>query len=131
MANKVHALGAYRPRIIQGQIVQMPVLVRFIAGTTGLNEGTITQILLELRDKIIYYNALGQAVRLPGLGTCTPTILLDGSFKVLIRPDQYLTHQLNGQGVSSENIANREHLGKSLAELIALWNAHHPEDPIR
>ena len=130
MAVKMHALGAYRPRIIQGQTVQMPVLVRFIAGTTGLNEGTITQVLLELRDTIVYYSALGQAVKLPGLGTFTPTILLDGSFKVSIRPDPFLNHQLNGEGVSREKIANREHIGKSLAELVALWNSKHPEDPI-
>ena len=130
MANKMHALGAYRPRIIQGQTVQMPTLVRFIAATTGLNEGSITQVLLELRDSVAYHNALGQAVKLPGLGTFTPTVLLDGTYKVSIRPDPFLTHQLNGEGVSREKIANREHIGKSLAELIDLWNADHPEDPI-
>jgi hypothetical protein len=130
MAIKMHALGAYRPRIVQGQTVQMPELVRFIAATTGLNEGSITHVILELRDSIVYYSTLGQAVKLPGLGTFTPTILLDGSYKVSIRPDPFLTQQLNGQGISRKQIANREHIGKSLAELIDLWNADHPEDPI-
>jgi hypothetical protein len=30
----------------------------------------------------------------------------------------------------SENIVNHEHIGKSLAKLVDLWNAEHPEDPI-
>ncbi len=130
MANEMHALAAYRPRILQGMTVQRELLVQFIAMATGLSEGEIFHVLLELRDTVAYFNALGQAVKLPGLGTFTPTILLDGSLKVSIRPDKFLSQELNIPKNFNGRIANREHIGKSLAELVALWNAEHPEDPI-
>ncbi len=58
----------------------MPPLVEFIARSTGLNESGVLQVLLELRDAVIFFNRRGQPVKLKRWGTYTPTVGLDGVF---------------------------------------------------
>ncbi len=130
MAITMNALGAYRPRIALGKTIQKEMVAEYIAGRTGLNEGAVTHVLLELRDTIAYFSLQGHPVRLPGLGIFTPVVLLDGSFKVAVRADAYLGKNLNSPGQFTGEIINREHIGLELADLAALWNASHPEDPI-
>ena len=37
---------------------------------------------------------------------------------------------LNQPGIFSGEIIHREHIGKTADELVALWNADHPGDPV-
>ena len=65
----------------------MYCLVEFIARSTGLNESGVRQVLLELRDTVLFFNLRGQPVKLEGLGIYTPSIQLDGNYKVGRRAD--------------------------------------------
>jgi hypothetical protein len=130
MANKIQAIGAYRPRIKLGKRVERDGLVKFIARSSGLNESGIMQTLLELRDAIIFFNLQGIPVELEGLGTFYPTIGLDGVFGVGHRPDPMLKYAYNVPLAFKGDIENRDMIGKAVAELIARWNEEHPEDPI-
>lgn len=47
-------------------------------GEPALDEGDVRQVLLELRDAVVFFNLRGQPVKLKGLGAYTPTIKLDG-----------------------------------------------------
>jgi hypothetical protein len=130
MAKQIQAINAYRPQIVLGQRVGMADLVEFIARSTGLNESSIRQVLLELRDATLFFNVRGQAVQLEGLGTYTPSIEVDGTIGVGHRADVYLKNRLNAPAAFKGEIQNREHIGKTTAELVALWNADHPGDPV-
>lgn len=130
MANKIRAINAYRPKIKLGKRAEMSDLVEFIARGTGLNESGVRQALLELRDAVLFFTLRGQPVKLEGLGTYAPTIDLNGTFDISHRADTALKNGLNAAGAFRGEIENRENMGKNGDDLVALWNAAHPGDPV-
>jgi hypothetical protein len=130
MAEKITAIYANSPRIKQGITVDMQRLVSLISRRSGLNQGVILNVLMELRDAFGYHAMVGEAVKLEGLGTFTPTIGLDGQFKMKYRMDNSLKHLLNTPGNFKGELENKEMIGKTAEELIALWNEEHPDDPV-
>lgn len=129
MASKIQAISAYRPRLKLDRTTDMEDLVEYIARSTGLNESGVRQVLLELRDAVISFNRQGRAVKIEGLGIYAPTIDLKGKIKIGHRPDTALTKALNKSGFRG-NIENRENIGKSSDDLVAMWNAEHPDNPV-
>lgn len=130
MANKIQAINTYRPRLKLGRRAGTDELVAFIARSTGLNESGVRQVLLELRDAAIFFNQQGRAIRLEGLGTYSPSIDLTGTIKVSHRADMALKNALNAQGSFMGEILNRENIGKTSDELVAMWNEANPGDPV-
>ena len=130
MASRIKAINAYMPQIKLGKRAEMDDLVKFIARSTGLNESTIRQVLIELRDTVIFFNLRGEPVQLEGLGTYTPTIGLDGVIEVGHRADKYIKNQLNMTNAFKGEILRRENIGKSGDELVGLWNTDHTDDPV-
>jgi len=128
MASRIKAIGAYRPRVEQGNTVQKPELIRALSRATGLVEGSIDQVIKELRDQIIEFNRAGRAIKVEGLGTWAPNISLDGTFDLQYRADTAFGNGLNIPGIFSGTILNREHIGKTSDELVTKWNEEHPED---
>jgi nucleoid DNA-binding protein len=130
MASRIRAINAYRPRVDLGKRAGMDDLVDLISARTGLNEGDVRQVLLELRDVVLFFNLRGQPVKLEGLGTYTPSIQLDGTFKVGHRADMDLKNGLNVPGEFRGDILNRENVGKTSDELVEMWNTEHPDDQV-
>ena len=130
MASRIKAIGAYRPRIEQGNTVQRPELIRALSRATGLVEGSVDQVIKELRDQIIEFNRAGRAVKVDGLGTYAPNISLNGTFDLQYRADTAFGNGMNIPGIFTGTIINREHIGKTSDELVARWNTEHPEDPV-
>jgi hypothetical protein len=128
MANKIQAVNTYRPKVKLGKRATPHDLVAFISRSTGLNEGTISQVLIELRDATLFYNRQGQPVYLEGLGTYSPKIELDGKMGISHRADMKLKNGLNTPGTFSGEIINRVNIGKSGDDLVELWNTDHPDD---
>jgi hypothetical protein len=124
------AVGTYMPRIVRGPAVERDELVEFIARSTGLNESGVQQVLLELRDAVLYHTRRGRAVKLGGLGVYYPSIKLDGTLQIIHRIDNYLKKRFNMPGLFEGEIANSENIGKLVEELVAIWNEAHPDDPI-
>ena len=130
MAHRIKVISLYRPRIEQGNTVQKPELIRLISHGTGLVEATLDYGLKELRDQIIAITRTGRAVKVEGLGTWTPNIGIDGSFDIQYRADTALVNGLNVPGTFTGTIRNRANIGKTGDELVAKWNAQHPDDPV-
>ena len=128
MARKITAIRRYRPEIEREKTAQMPQIIRQIARSTALNEGSIRYVIYELRDTILGAHRAGQAVKIEGLGTFTPTIRMDGELDILFRPDSDMLRQLNDRAQFSAKILNKANIGRSANDLIALWNAEHPDD---
>ena len=57
-------------------------------------------------------------------------IELDGTIGIGHRADVHLKNRLNAPGAFRGEIQNQEHIGKTTAELVVLWNADHPNDPV-
>jgi hypothetical protein len=129
MASRIKAINTLRPRIKVDRTVHLDELVRHVARHTGLNESEIVQVLVELRDTIVYYNRSGTGVKLEGLGTYLPNMRLDGSLDVHYRLDKGLKRRLNRIGFEGR-VLNRQNVGKTADELVALWNDQHPDDPV-
>lgn len=130
MANKIQAVNTYRPRLKLGRRAETEELVTFIARSTGLNESGVRQVLLELRDAVIFFNQQGRAVQLEGLGTYSPSIDLAGMIKVSHRADVALKSALNAQGSFKGDVINRGNIGKTGDDLVAMWNTDNPDDAV-
>ena len=130
MTPRIKAINAYRPRIELGNTVLKAELVRALSRATGLVEGSIEQTKMELRDHIITFSRMGRAVKVEGLGTFTPSIDLEGMFSMNFRPDPALNNGINEPGTFTGTIINSENLGMSGEEMVAKWNAEHPEEPV-
>lgn len=128
MASRIEAINAYRPRVKLGRTAGTEELVDFIARSTGLNESGVRQVLLELRDAAIFFSRQGRAVKFEGLGTYSPNINLSGKLKISHRADSALSKALNAGGAYQGDIINKANIGKTVAELIAMWNADNPGD---
>ena len=131
MTSRIKAINAYAPKIKLGRRATTEDLVEFIARSTGLNESGVRQVLLELRETVLFFNLRGQPVQLEGLGTYSPKISLDGTFGVGHRADNALKQGLNKPGAFKAEIANRENIGKASDDLVAAWDTEHPDDPVK
>ncbi len=129
MTSRIKAIGAYRPRIKLGKTAQMEEFVEYISTRTGLNEGEVNNVLQESRDGIAFFNLMGRAVKLEGLGTFTPKISLSGIFDIAHRLARKLKKRLNA-GTYRGEIINRDMIGKTANDLVARWNREHPDDPV-
>lgn len=130
MADRIKAINALRPRLKLGPTVQFSELTALISSRTGLTSGQVHAVLLELRDTVAFYHLTGRGVKLDGLGTYLPNLGLDGTFNVEHRLDRRLKASLNEPDVFVGRIQNRRRIGKTAAELVALWNELHPDDPV-
>jgi hypothetical protein len=130
MAILLTAVNAYRPKISLLPTVELKELVEFISSRTGLNKGELQMALAELSNAVQFYNKRGHGVKLPGLGTYLPSIDTQGKFSISHRLDREIGNALNSPGAFTGNIENRHNIGKTSDELIALWNADHPDDPV-
>ena len=130
MARRITVLRKYRPEIKRESTRQTPQLVEDIAGGTGLTEGEIRYVVYELRDAMLSAHRHGQAVKIDGLGTFTPTVHLNGDLDILFRPEPDMLRRLNDRTRFYAKISNRANIGKSAADLVSQWNAEHPDDPV-
>ena len=128
MAKKITAIRRYRPEIKRMPTLQTRHMVENLAQRTSLNEGSIRHVVYELRDEILRAHRTGQAVKIEGLGTFTPTIRLDGSLDILFRPDPEILRQLNDLTKFYAKILNKSNIGKTTDELVAQWNEEHPDN---
>ena len=130
MARKITAIRKYRPEIRLERTRQMPELVSDMSHATTLSEGSIRNVVYQLRDAILMAHRAGQPVKIEGLGSFTPTLRMDGRLGILFRPDPDMLRQLNDRTRFRAKILNRANIGKSANDLVAQWNAGHPDDPV-
>lgn len=130
MAKKIRAIRKYRPEIGREPTKQTRRVVEEIAQRTGLNEGEIRFVIYEVRDVILMAHRNGQAVKIEGLGTFTPTLRMGGDLDILFRPEADMLRQLNDTTKFYAKILNKSNIGKSGDDLIAQWNKEHPDDPV-
>lgn len=131
MASRIRAISAYRPRFKRGITLKMEDVIELIMRHTSLGAGEILSIAREFGDVLVYAHRLGHAIKIDGLGTFTPTLRANGRVETVFQSEPLIKRLLNHTAAMSAEIRNKSNLGKSAEELIALWNADHPDDPVR
>lgn len=130
MAEKIHAVAAYAPKIILGLLAAMEEVIDYIASRTGLNRGEVRLILGELHDTVLHFNRSGRPVKFEGLGIYTPTVKLNGTYAISHRIDRELKSKLNDTGIFTGKVKNSDMMKKTMIDLIERWNEEHPDDQI-
>lgn len=131
MANQIHAVQAYTPRVLLSDTIEIDDVAEYIEGRTAFNAGAIVNMLMEFKSTLTVFALRGMAVKLKGLGTFSPTIDKDGGVSLNFRPDKGLRSDLNVKGKFKGNIKNRDMLGASVSDFVDRWNAEHPDDQIK
>ena len=129
MVRKITAVRAYRPELRRLPTMRTRELVEIVVQRTSLSEGEVHHVVYSLRDVLLMAHRAGQAVKVEGLGTFTPTIRR-GRLDIVFRPDVYLRKELNHPDKLYAEILNKENLGRSADELVQQWNQEHPDDPV-
>jgi hypothetical protein len=129
MASRISALNHYRPQIEYGETAGWREVAELMAARSTLSTSDVIGVLTGLQDAVLHFNLRGRGVKLEGLGTYLPNINYQGELDVAHRLDRRLKRALNS-GSFSGRIRNKKNIGKTAAEVIALWNAEHPDDPV-
>lgn len=128
MAKKIQAWAAYGPKIALGTPMKPEELIENIVAATNQSRGSVLAVLAELDVQTEAGLKAGRIVQLPNGTHYEPIGKKDGSVDIDVRVNPDLDKKVNagfrGTWVNSGNI------GKNEAEIIALWNEAHPEDPI-
>ncbi len=126
MAKLIEAISAYGPRLDLNKTAQMAQVADYIASRTGVNKSEISMVLQELNEAIVFFGKLGTPIKLPDVGTFTPSVNRDGKFKIGLRADTSLKNALNAVGAYQGRMKNKENIGKSNAEFKVMWDTEHP-----
>lgn len=128
MAKKIQAWAAYGPKISLGNPMKSEEIIENIVAATNQSRGSVLAMLAELDVQIESGLKAGRIVQMPNGTHFEPIGKKDGSVDIGVRVNPSLDKKVNagfrGTWVNGGNI------GKTEAEIVALWNEEHPEDPI-
>lgn len=130
MAKILQAVNAYGPKLTLNETAQLDRVVAWMSSRTGVNKSEAMMIIQEIHEAILFFNTQGTPVKLPGVGTFTPSIDRHGELKVNFRADNALKKGINKANEYVGRVANKSAAALSNAELKALWDADHPDDPL-
>lgn len=130
MANLLQAVNKYGPKLELKTTAQLEKVAEWMTMRTGLNKSEVMMVLQEMSEAILNFNKDGTPVKLPGIGTFTPSIDKQGVISVSLRADTALKNGLNAPGAFSGGIANKANIGVTNEKLKELWDADHPDDPL-
>jgi hypothetical protein len=129
MATKIEAVTAHRPRIELGEAAEPGRFMELVTQRTTLSSGVVKNVQESEVETLIGLLLEGRPVH-TGVAIYTPSIDLDGDIEIKVKVDRRITSAVNAQGAFRGRIANAANIGKKANDLVALWNADHPEDPV-
>ena len=130
MAKLLGAISAYGPKVELKPTAGLEKIAEWMAMRTGLNASEVEMMLREMYEAILYFNLDGTPVKLPGIGTFTPSVDRHGQFKINFRPDVRLKQGINATGKFTGPVRNKERVKLDNAGYKALWDKDHPNDPL-
>jgi hypothetical protein len=128
MATKIEAWTAFGPRLEPTQPMTGDELIESIVAATNQSRGSVLAVLAELDVQVEAGLKAGRIVQLPNGTHYRPIGKREGDIDITVRVNPEVDKRVNagfrGKWVNAENI------GKTEAEIIALWNQAHPSDLI-
>jgi hypothetical protein len=127
MAKRIKVWAESGPHLEPADPITPESLIERITQGTNQTSGSIKAILDELDVQIETGLKEGRIVQLPNGTHYKPTGKKDGSIEVNVRVNPDLVKRVNG--TFRGKWRNAGNIGKSEAEIMALWNETHPDDP--
>ena len=128
MAKLLRAIQSYGPKVALNSTAQLDDVAGWMSMRTGLNKSEVIMVLQELNEVLLYFVSQGTPVKLPGIGTFSPSIDRQGQYKINLRADTALKNGLNAPGAYKGQIINRVNIGLDNAGYKQLWDDDHPDD---
>ena len=127
MAKKIQAWVEFGPRLDRTDPMTGRELIKNIVNATNQSRGSVLAVLAELDVQIETALQSGRIVQLPNGTHYMPTAKSDGTVDIDVRVNPELVRNVNADFHGKWK--NAENIGKSEADILALWNQTHPEDP--
>ncbi len=128
MAKKIQAWTEFGPRLELAAPMQSEELIESLVAATNQSRGSLLAALSELDALIESALKAGRIIHLPNGTHYEPAGTKDGAINIHVRVNPDLKHRVNsGFRGKWRNSAN---IGKNESEIVALWNAAHPDNPI-
>lgn len=129
MAKYIQAVASLGPRIELMKAASPDYYMQMITRRSTLSTGVVKNVQESEVEILIDLLKEGRSVH-SGIAIFTPGIDNEGYFKVNVRVNKRILSALNARNAFTGKINNSENIGLSREQYIALWNQHHPEDPI-
>jgi len=126
----LRAVRDYGPKVDLNPTAQLGQVADWMAMRTGLNKSEVMMVLQETNDAVLYFNSQGTPIKLPGVGTFTPSVDREGTFKINFRADMDLKKRINAGGAYTGTVLNKNRIGLDNAGYKELWDADHADDPL-
>lgn len=130
MAKMLDAFRTYGPVLKLNATAQLDTVAQWMAMRTGINKSEVLMVLQELHEALLYFNCQGTPVKLPGVGTFSPSVDRSGTFKINLRADNALKQGINTPAAYIGKVQNKQRIGLDDISYKKLWDAEHPEDPL-
>jgi hypothetical protein len=128
MAKKIQMWQALGPRLAPATPVESEEVIEELVANTNQTRGSVLGVLSELDAVIEKALKAGRRVKLPNGMTLIPVGKKDGSIIIRASFGKPMLGRINIEKRAAW--INAENIGKTEAEMIVLWNALHPDDPI-
>jgi hypothetical protein len=128
MAKKIQVWTAFGPKIDLGKPMSQEEIIENIVAATNQSKGSVLAVLAELDVQLESGLKSGRIVQLPNKTHYEPIGKKDGSIDISVRVSPELDKKVNS-GFRGTWL-NAENKGKTEAEMIEIWNAAHPNDPV-
>jgi hypothetical protein len=129
MATLIEAITAFRPRLALGRPISAESFMDEITARTTLSPGVVKNVQECELEALLKLLLRGNPVH-TGNAIYTPVLTLRGELEIKVRVDARLVRKLNAAGAFHGTRLNTENIGKTSAELAALWDEAHPDDPV-
>jgi len=128
MAKKIQAWVEFGPRLEPTEPITPEGLIERIVAATNQSRGSVKAVLDELDVQFEIAFKEGKIVQMPNGTHFKPTGKKTGKIEIDVRVNPDLVKRVNG-GFRGK-WRNAENIGKGEADVIALWNEAHPDDPV-
>lgn len=128
MANILQAVNAYGPKLELNKTAQLDRVVSWMASRTGINKSEVLMVLQELHEAIIFFNSDGTPVKIPGVGTFTPSVNRSAEIRIGFRADAQLKKAMKYGENYTGRMRNRNGAKLDNAALKEKWDAEHPDN---
>jgi nucleoid DNA-binding protein len=130
MATLLQAIQAYGPKLELNQTAQLNEVASWMAMRTGVNKSEALRLLQEINEAILFFNRQGTPLKLPGIGTFSPSVKRDGAININLRTDMAIKNGINAPDAYVGRMVNKNHIGLDNQGFKELWDTDHPGDPL-
>ena len=130
MAKILQAVSQYGPKLELKPTAQLDKLAEWMAMRTGINKSEAMMVFQESSEAILYFCKGGQPVKIPGVGTFTPSMDRNGELMINFRADMELKNGINTPSAYEGEVANKERIGWTNQQYKAIWDLNHASDPL-